>query len=71
MELMAKAGLTPMQIIESFSKNAAEALGIEKDYGTLTKGHFADLVVLDGNPLEDILNSRKIHAVYIGGQKFE
>jgi imidazolonepropionase-like amidohydrolase len=46
-------------------------LGIEKDYGTLAKGKMADLVVLDKNPLDDILNTRTINAVYIGGRKFE
>ncbi len=71
MELMTLAGLTPMQIIQSFSKNAAEALGAEKELGTLEKGKAADLVVLDKNPLENIRNSRTIHAVYLGGKKVE
>ena len=71
MELMLQAGLTPMQIIESFSKTSAAVLGASKDLGTLTKGHAADLVVLDKNPLDDIRNSRSIHAVYLGGRKFE
>ena len=71
MELMALAGLTPMQIIQSFSKNAAEALGADKELGTLEKGKAADLVVLDKNPLENIRNSRTIHAVYLGGKKVE
>ena len=46
MELMRDAGLTPMQIIQSFSKNNAEMLGIDKDFGTLAKGKAADLLVL-------------------------
>lgn len=71
MELMAEAGLTPSQIIQSFSKNAAEALGIGKTHGTLTKGRVADLIVLDKNPLDDIRNTRTIHAVYLAGKKFE
>jgi len=71
MELMVESGLTPMQVIQSFSKNSAEALGIADKFGTLTKGHAADLVVLDKNPLEDIRNTRNIHAVYLGGKKFQ
>ena len=71
MELMSMAGLTPMQIIQSFSKNAAEALGIGKKFGTLEKGKAADLVVLDKDPLVNIRNSRTIHAVYLGGAKVE
>lgn len=71
MELMVQAGLTPMQVIQSFSKNSAEALGISDEFGTLTRGKVADLVVLDKNPLDDIRNTRTIHAVYLGGKKFQ
>ena len=71
MELMRDAGLTPMQMIQSFSKNNAETLGIDKDFGTLAKGKAADLLVLTRNPLDDITNMRTIEAVYLGGKKFE
>jgi imidazolonepropionase-like amidohydrolase len=71
MELMRDAGLSPMQIIQSFSRNASEILGIDKDFGTLAKGKAADLLVLDRNPLDDITNMRTIAAVYLGGKKFE
>jgi imidazolonepropionase-like amidohydrolase len=71
MELLVKAGLTPMQVIESFSKNAAETLGVSNQLGTLAKGKAGDLIVLDKNPLEDIRNTRAIHAVYVAGEKFE
>lgn len=71
MELMVDAGLTPMQVIQSFSKNASEALGIDKAFGTLAKGKAADLLVLQKNPLENIGNMRTIDAVYLGGRKFE
>ncbi len=71
MELMRDAGLTPMQIVLSFSKNASEALGIDKDFGTLAKGKAADLLVVTKNPLDDITNMRQIEAVYLGGKKFE
>jgi imidazolonepropionase-like amidohydrolase len=71
MELMRDAGLTPMQIIQSFSKNNSEMLGIDKDFGTLAKGKAADLLVLTRNPLDDITNMKPIEAVYLGGKKFE
>ncbi len=71
MELMVEAGLTPMQVIQAFSKNAAETLGVSDQLGTLAKGHAADLVVLDKNPLADIKNSRSIAAVYLAGRKVE
>ncbi|MBI3684744.1 MAG: amidohydrolase family protein [Acidobacteria bacterium] len=69
MELMKEAGFTPMQIVSIFSKNSAEFLGMSKDLGTLEAGHWADLVVLASNPLEDIRNTHSIDAVYIAGNK--
>jgi imidazolonepropionase-like amidohydrolase len=72
MELMVKnGGMTPMQVIQAFSKTNSEALGVEKDFGTLAKGKVADFVVLRKNPLDDIVNTRTLSAVYIGGKKFE
>jgi imidazolonepropionase-like amidohydrolase len=63
MELMVQSGLTPMQVIQSFSKGASEALGIDKDFGTLAKGKTADLLVLEKNPLENITNMRSIQTI--------
>jgi len=71
MELMVQSGLTPMQVIQSFSKGASEALGIDKEFGTLAKGKAADLLVLEKNPLENIANMRSIQTIYLGGKKFE
>lgn len=69
LELMVQAGLTPAQALQTATLNAAECLGLAKDYGTLEKGKRADLVVLDADPLEDILNTRKINQVWIGGRE--
>ena len=46
MELMRQAGLTPMQVIQAFSRNNAVAFGIDKEFGTLAVGKAADLLVL-------------------------
>jgi len=50
------------------TKQAAEFLGA-KDLGTLERSKWADLIVLDRNPLDDIKNTRTIHAVYIAGNQ--
>lgn len=67
MEMMAEAGLTPMQIIVSATKNPAAYLDL-KDLGTLSPGHWADFLILDADPLKDIRNIRKLSEVFIGGR---
>jgi imidazolonepropionase-like amidohydrolase len=68
MELMNEAGLSPMQIIIAATGSAARFLGA-KDLGTLEAGKWADLIVLEKNPVDDIKNSRTISAVYIAGNR--
>jgi imidazolonepropionase-like amidohydrolase len=74
MELLVKAGLTPMETIVATTKTASEVLGLEKKIGTLEKGKLADLIVVDGNPLKDIgllQNKDKILAVMKEGQFYK
>jgi hypothetical protein len=68
LELMIEAGLSPAQAIAGATRNAAEFLGA-KELGTLEKSKWADMIVLDRNPLDDIKNTRAIHAVYIAGNR--
>jgi len=69
LELLVKAGLTPMQAIQAATIHNAQILRIEKDFGSLQKGKIADFVVLDADPLENISNTRQILAVYKAGTK--
>ncbi|MGV9304092.1 amidohydrolase family protein [Nonomuraea sp. NPDC003727] len=66
--LLVEAGLTPMQALRSATADAARHLGWERDTGTVTAGKLADLVVLDADPLRDIGNTRRIHAVVSRGR---
>jgi imidazolonepropionase-like amidohydrolase len=66
MEDMVVAGMTPMQVIVSATKNGAEFLRMT-DAGTLEAGKSADFIMLDANPLDDIKHTRKISAVYLRG----
>jgi imidazolonepropionase-like amidohydrolase len=66
MSLLVEAGLTPMQVLTAATRNGAEFLGA-KDLGTLEVSKWADLVILDRNPIENIKNTRSISAVYIAG----
>jgi imidazolonepropionase-like amidohydrolase len=66
--LMVEGGLTPLQALQTATLNPARFLGKLNDLGTVEKGKFADLVVLDANPLEDIHNTTKINAVVAQGK---
>jgi len=68
LEMMAKAGMTPMQVIVAATGAAAQVSKLDH-VGTIAAGKAADLLVLDANPLQDILNTRKIHSVSIAGRR--
>lgn len=67
---LVQAGLSPMQALQAATLNPALFFGMEKDLGTVEKGKIADLVLLDGNPLESIANTKKIDAVVYGGKLY-
>jgi imidazolonepropionase-like amidohydrolase len=54
MEMLLAAGLTPMEILEAGTRHSAAACGQGDELGTLDPGKLADVVVVDGDPLEDI-----------------
>lgn len=67
LELLVEAGLTPAEALEAATLSAATILGRQADLGTIEVGKIADLVLLEGNPLEDIGNVRRIATVIQGG----
>jgi len=68
LDLLVQAGLTPMEALQSATRNPARYFGNLADMGTIETGKFADLVLLDANPLEDIRNTRKIRLVVLRGR---
>ncbi len=68
MDLMAKAGLTPEQILASATKDAADCLKL-KEVGTLERGKWADFLVFSANPLENIGNTKSLQSVWIAGNQ--
>jgi len=70
LEVMVEAGLTPMEAIVASTKTGAEALGLEDQIGTIEVGKLADIIIVDGDPLQDIRilqDLKKIRMVMKGG----
>ena len=68
MEQLSEAGLGPAGVIRAATLTAAEALGLEGELGIVAPGAVADLVILEGDPLEDITNLRRVRAVMWNGR---
>jgi len=67
LELMVKAGLTPVEALRTATVSAARYLDAADSLGRIEPGYVADLVLLDANPLADIANARRIAAVFSSG----
>lgn len=70
LQCLVEAGLTPMQALQAATQWAARCLGLERELGTIEKGRLADLVVVNGNPLDDVkilLDPARIALVLKGG----
>jgi imidazolonepropionase-like amidohydrolase len=64
---MVEWGMTPMEAIQTATKNAAEALG-RSDVGAIAPGRYADLIAVDGDPLQDVQRLENVAVVMKGGQ---
>ena len=67
LELMVEGGLKPAEAIRAATINAARMIGRDKDLGSVEAGKFADLLILDANPIDDIKAVRRIYRVVKGG----
>jgi imidazolonepropionase-like amidohydrolase len=64
---MVQYGMTPMEAIQSATRNAAMALGREKDVGAIAPGRYGDIVAVDGDPLADVRELEDVDVVLKGG----
>ena len=67
LRLLVDAGLTPMQALQAATAWPAEFLRKDADVGTIRPGRFADMVIVDANPIEDIKHTMRISTVLKGG----
>jgi imidazolonepropionase-like amidohydrolase len=67
LELFVENGFTPFEALTAATLKPAKFLGLEKSLGTIEKGKLADLILLDGDPLDDIRNTKRIFAVVVNG----
>ncbi len=67
MELLAEAGLSPMDVLVAATRTGAELIGVADRLGTLTSGKLADFLILEANPLTNIGNLRRVRTIVLGG----
>jgi imidazolonepropionase-like amidohydrolase len=70
LDAMAKAGMTPADVIVASTRDAAATLKLDQ-LGVVAPGKSADFVVLNANPIENIANTRKIYKVYLRGEEVD
>lgn len=63
-------GSTPMEALQMATQDAARVLGKERELGTVERGKLADLIIVSANPLTDLRNLARVHAVMKGGRLY-
>jgi adenine deaminase len=71
MWMMVKGGMTPHQALRAATLNGARYLGLDGDIGSLEPGKLADLVVIDGDVLQDIRVSDRVTHVVLNGRLYD
>lgn len=69
LKLMVECGMSPMEAIVASTKSSADLLGVLDDYGTIEEGKYADFLVLDENPLDNLDTLFQINGIYKLGKK--
>jgi imidazolonepropionase-like amidohydrolase len=67
-KVMVDYGMTPIEAIQAATRNAAQALGRDKDVGAIAVGRYADMIAVDGNPLTNVRELESVDVVIKGGR---
>ena len=70
MELMQRGGLSAMEVLVAATRNGAELCDLADQIGTVEVGKLADIIVVDGNPLEDMKDMSKVDLVFKEGKMY-
>ena len=68
---MAQGGMTPLEAIRTATMNPADSLGLSKDLGSLTVGKLADMIVVDGDVIQDIRLSDRVTHTMVNGRLYD
>ena len=71
LELYVEAGLSPMDVIQLATLGSARVMKMDKEVGSIEAGKCADMILVDGNPLEDFRSLRKVTRVISNGRVFD
>jgi imidazolonepropionase-like amidohydrolase len=71
LQLFVEGGFTPYQALQTATINAAEAVGVAEDLGTVEPGKLADFVIVEGDPLTHIQDAWNVQTVFKNGIKYE
>jgi imidazolonepropionase-like amidohydrolase len=71
LENYASGGLTPVEVLRSATMASAEAMGVGADIGSIEAGKLADLTIIDGDPLQNIKDLRRVRRVIKDGNVYD
>ncbi|MGO1071170.1 amidohydrolase family protein [Lysobacter sp. CA199] len=71
LSIYARAGIPNAEVLRLATLTPSQVLGVDKDRGVIAPGKYADLVLIDGDPIKDMEDIRKVDAVFKGGKRFD
>jgi imidazolonepropionase-like amidohydrolase len=71
LELYARAGIAPAEVLRSATWTSAQVMGVESNRGAIAAGKYADMILIDGDPTRDIADINKIDTTIKGGKVYD
>ena len=71
LENYVKAGIPAAEVLKIATINSAKVIGVESELGSINEGKLADMILVDGNPLEDIRNIRRVEFTIKDGNIYD